>query len=110
MATLAVQPASAGVMHCYALDGATFSSAAPALIAEVPGVQSVHLVTAGRSPENWCLVLGPAVSVELDNAHELSSLVLSIARSLGVSDVQLLRPLVRRDAGPATDIGDWLTW
>jgi len=106
---LVVQPASNAVLHCYAA-GAHFDSTATARVLAADGVRGGQLVTTGRSPDRWCLVLQPALPVEQGNAKQLERLVHAWARQLGLNHVQLLRAVERRDSGPATDLDDWLKW
>jgi hypothetical protein len=107
--TLVVQPASAGVLHCYAA-GTHFDSRVTARVLAADGVRGGQLVTTGRPPDRWCLVLQPVLPVEQGNAQQLERLVRTWAGLLGLNQIRLLRPVERREGGPATDIYDWLKW
>ena len=104
------QPVSAAAFHCYAGDGAQFDSQVASRALSVEGVRSAHLVTAGRLPGQWCLVLEPDLVVEQNNAVQLHRLVEGVGRQIGLTRLQLLRPVERRDGGPAIDLVDWLRW
>lgn len=107
MSTFVVQAASGDVMHCYVEGHAAFDVGSISLL---HGVKRVHLVTAGRAPEKWCLVLEPQMRVEQGNAPFLRQLIGRIARQVGCAHVALRRAVTRPtvEQGPATDIYDWL--
>lgn len=110
MRTLVVQPASAGVLHCYVEGGSPFDYQMAAWLSRVQGVKSAHLVTAGRSPGRWCMVVEPEAPVEQGNAKRLRQLVSGISRRVGCANVRLERHLHRPTAeqGSASDVNDWL--
>ena len=110
MRTFVVQPASVTALHCFARGDAPFESSTPARVLAMDGVRRAHLVTAGRPQDRWCLVLEPELAVEQGSAEQLQRLVRVWAGQLGLSQIRLLRPVERRDGGPATDIYDWLKW
>lgn len=110
MRTLVAQPASAIALHCYIGSGPPFNSHTPASVLAVEGVRGAYLVTANRPQHRWCLVLRPSLAVERDNAEALHGFVNTVARQLGCSRLQFLRPVERREGGVATDMYDWLKW
>jgi hypothetical protein len=107
---LGVQPASDTTLHCFVDGGAPFELSTPAKVLAMEGVRGAHLVTAGRLPERWCLVLETELTVARENAERLEELARTWARLLGLKQIRLLRPVERRDSGPASDINDWLKW
>lgn len=107
MGALLVQPVSMLRLHCYAHEE-YFRPETVGHVNLLPGIQEAHLVTAGRSPERWCLVVVPELPLVQSNAETLAALMRSVGQKLGLGSVCLLRPLSRQDAGPAVDIHDWL--
>lgn len=107
---LQAQPASTNALHCYAKGGTHFTVDRLPRVLGLSGVRSAHLTTAGRPPEQWCLYLEPDQPVVPDNAAELADLVGRVGREFGLDAVQLIRPVERRDPGPASDQDDWLKW
>ena len=107
MGTLEVQAAGSRLLHCYA-HGVPFEFGTPGRLLQIRGVRSANLVTAGRRPERWCLVVEPAVPVVEANAPALARLALVVARRVGCGGLQLVRHVERSDSGPAHDLYDWL--
>jgi len=107
---LRVQAASIGLVYGYAADGQQFDLRAPSKVMGVPGVHSAHLVTAGRPPEDWCLVMEPCVAVIPKHATQLERLMKRVARQLGMEGVQFLLPVERQDGGRPADASNWLKW
>lgn len=108
MGTLVAQPANAAALHCYASGGVYFDSFAPGRVLSVEGVRGAHLVTAGRAQDRWCLVLEPHLAVQQNNAAQLRRLMGLVGQRLGLTELQLVRHVERRDGGRATDLSDWL--
>lgn len=106
MGTFEVQPAGA-LLHCY-VTGTRFDSRAPSRVWNMPGVRSVHLVTADREPARWCLIVQPDFALEEGNAQALVRLAGALARRFGCDRVVYLRHLERSDGGQAHDIYDCL--
>ena len=109
--TLVVQAASGNVVHCYVRHGRPFDIGTDvARAARVPGIKSAHLVTAGRSAANWCLVLEPKLAVEQGNAPELHRVMTGVGHRIGFVGVTLRRALTRPQAerGLTADVFDWL--
>ncbi len=107
---LKVQPASTAALYCSAGGGARFDSRRLPKVLSLQGVRGAHLITAGRSPEAWCLYLEPDLPVTRSNADYLAELADQVSIVFELDGVELVRPVERRDAGLATDRDDWLTW